>query len=97
MEMERQVQDFLRDSAMAGKIEVRPDVVLHRTNLSPGDLAAIRRRGAYGPVPERERVCELQVNGITLAQGKIIRRGGEYYFKATRAGVEKKKKKEDKA
>ena len=49
--------------------------------LSPKDIAAIRKNGIYGTVPDEEKTCELVAGGLVIAHGKIIKKKGKYYFK----------------
>ena len=79
--MNKALKQFLDSSAIAAKVKLSPEVVVQRLLLTPGEILEIRRAGRYGPVPEKERICELEVGGQVLARGKIVRRRGEYYFK----------------
>ena len=45
------------------------------------DLVSIKTQKTYGPVLKEERICELEVGERILGKGKIIRKGGEFYFK----------------
>ncbi len=81
-------ETFLKESPIAEKIKLEPNIIVGRTQLSPGELAVIKQRGYYGEVPEKELTCEIEAGGQILAEGKIIRKQGEYYFKVTDMNVE---------
>lgn len=82
--------DFLTLSVMAKKVKLPGKIVLHRTSSSPADIASIRASGVYGPIPLGEEVCELEVNGIVLASGKIVQKGKNFYFKVTKLTKEER-------
>ena len=82
--MESKVSQFLEQSVMAERVKPESRVVVHRTRLSPAELLGLKKRGSLGPVQKKEMVCELEVNGTVLAEGRIIRSGGEHYFKVTK-------------
>jgi hypothetical protein len=75
------LERFLNDSALAEKVKLVPRIVVQRASLTPRELLEIRRAGNFGPVPEKEQICELEVGGVVLARGKIISRRGKVYFR----------------
>lgn len=79
--MNQSLEQFLFNSSLAEQIRLKPRIVVQRTIIKPRDLLNIRKRQQYGPIPDNERICELEVGGQVLARGKIIRRRGEYFFK----------------
>ena len=79
--MNGSLDQFLNNSIIAAKVKLEPRIVVQRTFLKPRDLLDIRERQHYGPVPDKEKICELEVGGQVLARGKIIRRRGELFFK----------------
>jgi len=81
--MNKSLDRFFSESAIAEKIRLESRIVLQRTKLSPGDLVEISKKKEYGPVPQDERLCELEVGGLVLAKGRIVKKRGEYYFKVT--------------
>ncbi len=78
------LERWLAESPTAKRIALSSAVVVARTEMSPRDVAAVRKAGTFGPVPPREELCELVVGGQCVAEGKIVRRKGAYYFKAIR-------------
>jgi hypothetical protein len=72
---------FLQTSKIADIVKLPVTIVVQETKLSPNDLVEIEQSGVYGPVNKKELVCKLEVGGQTLANGKIIKKGGEYFFK----------------
>ena len=86
-----EVTEFLEKSNTAQNIKLKGRVIVHRASYSPGDIRMIAGAGTYGPVPPEERVCELEVNGVVLATGKIVRKAGNYYFKIKEVNREVKK------
>ena len=81
--MSESMFESFSNSPVAEKVKLDTRVVLHRTRLSPEDVAVIRQSKEYGPIPRREQICELEAGGRALARGKIVRRGGEYFFKVS--------------
>ena len=72
-----ELQRFLDHSPLARAVELSARVVLHRPTLTPADAAAVQQQDSYGPIPDHERVCELEVDGRVVAKGRIVRgRGG---------------------
>ncbi len=76
------IQSFLKTST-ADRVKVQPNVVIHRTELSPMGIVRIRRDNNY-TIPESESLCELEAGGQVIADGKIVKRKGAYYFKVSR-------------
>jgi hypothetical protein len=82
--MEDMVHRFLSESPLAEKIKLPARVVITRLELSPHDVNGIRAAGAYGPVPANGEICELEIGGRRIAQGKLIRKRGGTFFKVIR-------------
>jgi hypothetical protein len=83
--------DFLTQSIIAQKVKLPGNIVIHRASYSPGDIAGILAAGRYGPIPAGEEVCELEVNGIVIARGKIVQKRGEFFFKVSERHKEDEK------
>lgn len=77
--MNKKIIDFL-STPLARKVKAESAVILQRVNLSPADLLQIKRDKEY-TIPKSEEICELEAGGQILAEGKIVKRKGEYYFK----------------
>lgn len=73
--------DFLWTSPVAEKVKLESNVVLHRKKLSAGELVNIEAEGHFRSKDNRDGEYELEVNGLSIARGTIIRKKGEYYFK----------------
>lgn len=73
--------EFLKTSPIAEDVKLGANVVLHRSSMSTDELLAIEEEGSItfyeGPVQD----YELEVNGMSVARGSIIRKKGEYFFK----------------
>jgi len=77
------VRVFLRESPLAGQVRVGAEVIVHRRMVSGADLESIGSEGlVLSPAAEGE--CELEINGLAVAVGKIVKRRGGYFFKVTR-------------
>jgi hypothetical protein len=70
---------FLAESALAERIKIPSRVIIHRSAISPGSLAGIIQSKSFAP--KEPGICELEAGGQTLARGKIVKRGGEAFFK----------------
>ncbi len=62
-----------------GKIMIRPALILKRNNLSPADLAEIQDTGSLTGIKDPR--FELEVQGVTIARGKLIKKKGKHYLK----------------
>lgn len=73
--------DFLKNSPIAKDVKLGANVVLQRSSLSTDELLAIEEEGQItfyeGPVQD----YELEINGMSVARGSIIKKKGEYFFK----------------
>lgn len=77
--MSEDFQSFLK-SNMAKKVQLDSAVVLQRTRLSPLDVKTIMRDKGYH-ISSLDRLCELEIDGRTIARGKIVRKPKGYFFK----------------
>ena len=77
------VEGFLAESPLAGRVALPTRIVIHRRRLTAAAVEEIRRRGRLDPIPEEERVCELEAGGMVVARGRLVRRRGDWYFKVT--------------
>jgi len=61
-------------------------VILHRSSLSPKDIAQIRSRGSWHPPASGnlENAALLEVGGEILAEGKIIQQKDGSVFQVAR-------------
>lgn len=73
--------DFLRTSPVAEEVKLDSKVVLHRRKISTDELLTIEAEGRFIANDNRVEEYELEVNGLSIATGSIIRKKGEYYFK----------------
>jgi len=63
-------------------------VVLAETRLSPLELAEARRRGTLElTAPAGDRVL-LEVGGLAIAEGRLVKKGGAWRFKVERLFAE---------
>jgi hypothetical protein len=72
---------FLEESAIAREVSLPTSVILRRLSLSPGTIADIAERVSF--TPEGGVTCELEVGGLLVARGRIVRRQGKSWFKVT--------------
>ena len=77
------LEEFLKLSPIAESVHVQGNVVLHRMKLSTEDLAEIRRNGEFITERDKSKRYELEINGLTVAAGRIVKKRGDYYFKVT--------------
>ena len=73
--------EFIEKSSIAENVKPEGRVMIHRTELTPAKLLEMRKKGEFGVVQKKGIICQLEVGGKILAQGKIIRKGGRHYFK----------------
>ena len=77
----RSLKSFLQESPLASRITLPVLVVLDRTTLTPEDASRI---ATDGTLPPAERgTCELEIGGQCVARGRVVRRGGKWFFKVT--------------
>jgi hypothetical protein len=70
---------FLMESPAAKRVRLPARVVVSRGEHSLTEVAAIGRAGNYTPVSNG--TCELEVSGVVLARGRIVRKGKRLFFK----------------
>jgi hypothetical protein len=71
------------------RITLPTRIIVNRSALTPAALSDAVRMGEYAP--PRGDTCELEAGGQVLARGRIVRRGGEYYFKVRETAEEETK------
>jgi hypothetical protein len=69
------------DEGIAKRVKLASRIVIQRTRLSPRDLVNLKNHKSYGPIPSREEICELEIGDQLIAQGSIVKKRGEYYFR----------------
>ena len=77
------LKDYLKSSPIADSVHVQGNVVLHRMKLSTDDFMDIRKNREFFTEREKSRNYELEVNGVVIAAGRIVKKKGEYYFKVS--------------
>ena len=77
--MDKNIDSFLKTSPLAAKIKFPAKIVVHRTKLSPAEIAEIKKSRKYGLV--KKTVYELVCGGQVLARGRIISKKKGHYFK----------------
>ncbi|MBI9098713.1 MAG: hypothetical protein JEY91_09555 [Spirochaetaceae bacterium] len=75
------LRDFLNSAPIAETVHVEGNVILQRMKLSTDDLLNIRERGELVTEQNKNKLYELEVNGLTIATGRVIKKRGEFYFK----------------
>ncbi len=75
------LRNYLKSSPIADSVKVPGNIVLHRMKLSSEELVKIREQGELSINGSRNEYYELEVNGLTIATGKIVKKSGEYFFK----------------
>jgi len=82
--MNKNLRAFMESSPASDKVKLDGKVIIQRTQLSPADIYNIRRKKQYGPVLEKDQICELEMGGQVLAKGRIVKKKGECYFKVSK-------------
>ncbi len=77
------LEEFLKSSPIAESVHVQGNVVLHRMKLNTDDLAEIRKNGEFITERDKSERYELEINGLTVAAGRIVKKRGDYHFKVT--------------
>lgn len=60
-------------------IKLESNVVLQRKEFNTDELWELYHGSTFDLEPSK--IVELEVNGLVIAKGKIVKRRGEYYFK----------------
>ncbi len=76
-------EEFLKSSPIAESVHVEGNVILHRMKLNTDDLADILKNGEYITERNKSKKYELEINGLTVAVGRIVNKRGEFFFKVT--------------
>jgi len=74
------MKDFLKTSPIARDVKLRTNIVLHRRKMNAAQLISLEEEGSL-TVRDNSDVYELEVNGLSVAAGVIIKKHGEYFFK----------------
>jgi hypothetical protein len=82
--MQGSIEQFLTTSKIAGTTRIPARIVVHRDRLSPHEIARIAEIGEYA-IDTGKGICELEVGGQVIGLGKIVRKGGQMYFKLLKA------------
>jgi hypothetical protein len=79
--MDEEFVKFINDSYIGKTVELPVNIIIHRNDLSPDDLAFIRENGVYECPYDKDPLYEMEAGGEIFANGKIVRKNGEYFFK----------------
>ncbi|MBN2659317.1 MAG: FliM/FliN family flagellar motor switch protein [Spirochaetales bacterium] len=75
------MKDFLSTSPIADEVRLPAKVVLERKKLSVEELLSLESKGVFDVPGDRDNDYELEINGCSIARGRIVRKQGEYYFR----------------
>jgi hypothetical protein len=67
--------------AVFDRVKLRPTLILDRQELSPQDLARLRTSLELACPDPWGRVLELELGGVVVARGRLLRRGKSTWFK----------------
>jgi hypothetical protein len=70
---------FLDESPVADRASLPTRIVLRELTLGSSAVRRMLESRSFTPVGGK--VCELEVGGRRIAQGRIVRRRGSYFFK----------------
>jgi hypothetical protein len=68
------------------RISIPTRLIVNRFELTTAALADALSKGELAPAAER--TCELEAGGQIVARGKIVKRGGRYFFKVLESAKE---------
>ena len=74
------LEEFIKSSPIAESVYVKGNVILHRMKLSTEDLKGIRMNGEFIIKRDKSESYELEINGLTIAAGRIVKKRGEYFI-----------------
>jgi hypothetical protein len=75
-----------RPRSLLDRISTPTRIIVNRFELTTAALAEALSRGEL--FPTGESTCELEAGGQIVARGKIVRRGGRYFFKVLESAKE---------
>jgi hypothetical protein len=75
-----------RPRNLLDRISIPTRVIVHRFELTTAALAEAFSKGEL--CPSAERICELEAGGQIVARGKILKRGGRFFFKVLESAKE---------
>ena len=78
-----QLQEFLRNSTVAELVKLPARVIVHRTRLTPAEIAQLQSGESSDKIPLNPTTCELVVGDEIIASGRIVRRRGMHYFRVS--------------
>ncbi len=85
------LNDYLKTSLIAESIKLEGNVILNRMQLSRTEIVQMQERGEFKSDFHKNSLYELEVNGLVVAMGKIVKKRGEYHFKVTEINKEEKR------
>jgi len=75
------IERFLMESPAAKRVRLPARVVIGRGAHSLRDVRAIAEAGTFSPASDPLPACELEVAGVVVARGRVVRKGGRLFFK----------------
>lgn len=75
------LKEYLKTSPIAETVKLDGNVILHRQKMSTEELIGLKSDGEFTVPGRGDDEYELELNGLTVATGKIVRKGGEFFFK----------------
>ncbi|MCG8568618.1 MAG: hypothetical protein MJB14_00625 [Spirochaetes bacterium] len=81
--MSKQLDEFLKNSKVAEKIKTTPQVVLQTLETSSAMLEKYRQEGKI-ILPNHSNKYHLMIDNQLIAEGVMIQKQGQSYFKITK-------------
>jgi hypothetical protein len=78
--MEEQTVRFLGESNLSRIVKLAGATIVHRTSMSPIEVAELRTKKEYELAAEKN-IVELELGGVVVAHGKLVTKGKNTYFK----------------
>ncbi len=82
------LKDYLKTSPIAESVELETNVILNRVKLSTDDVIEMKKKGKFSVDLSKRDTYELEVNGLVIAKGRIVKTKGEFYFKVSELAKE---------
>jgi hypothetical protein len=72
-----------KQAGILDRVTLPTRIIVKRMELTAAALAQVLQSGELSPADGG--VCELEAGGQVLARGRIVKRGGKFWFKVTEA------------
>ncbi len=75
------LKGYTKTSPIAKVVRLEGHVILNRRKMCTDELLGLEAEGEFSLSSSNFNDCELEVNGLPIAAGRIVRKKGDFFFK----------------